>query len=246
MAGFAQSAGGTRPDVLVERDLAQVREKEIEFSSANNPNVQKFYREKTPEGVVKKWKENKAESKSGQMEMAMTILLHKLLKDNFLVVRTSEYDDYVNGVDNLILNKETGDVICAFDEVHEGGRGERTEKKIEKIQKKAKKGGAKVNYGVSLAQGKIARASLGNIPVFYLGLRQDELESLLRNLGNPDEAMNDAEFSVFQKLVGSLREQKTMLEGSDLPPVIRGKLIQFEKSLRYLETINKPTVAMAA
>ena len=48
--------------------------------------------------------------------MAIMVLLHKMLKDDFVVLRSAKRDDYAGGVDMLIVNRKTGAVICAIDD----------------------------------------------------------------------------------------------------------------------------------
>jgi len=224
----------------VEKDKADVSAMEIDFSDANDARVRAFYGAKTPAEAVEKWKEEKKKNKNGQMEMAVTGLLYKILKDDFLVVRATAHDDYKGGVDNIILNKRTGEAICAFDEVHEGGKGERTDGKIAKIQKVAARGGANVSYGIKLEDGKLQRAEMKNVPVFYLALKSDELVGLLNGMDyNPDSPVTPKEHEIFSQLTASLRDQLVILTrqpaGKDLSPAIRNKLATFEGLLGEFE-----------
>ena len=161
MDGFADSWGGIYSEEEIQAHKDEIIKREMGFSAANNPNVQEFYRTEygiqDQEGILRRRKENKEKDKSVQMEMATTALLVKILGDDFLVVRSATYDDY-NGVDNIILNKRTGEAVCAFDEVHEGGSGERTNTKKEKMKKIARGDGAEISYGMSLDGGQLRRA----------------------------------------------------------------------------------------
>jgi len=241
MNGFSESGGGIYREEEIQRHQKEVKERELDFSSANNPNVQEFYGTKNPEDVVRRWKENKMKDKNGQTEMAVTALLSKILKDDFLVVRTASYDDYRNGIDNIILNRRTGEVICAFDEVHEGGRGERTNAKIDKVKKIAKKGGTKIAYGLKLENGKLSRSKMKNVPLFFLGLKSEELLNLLNNMEyDPDKGATSAEYEIYGKLVASLRaQQQLLLDSSEVPNLLKEKLKTFERSLAFLERIGQ-------
>lgn len=236
---------GLYSEDIIKADANLVRERELEFSSANNPDVQRFYREthnaNTPDEIVAKWRENKSKEKSGQMEMAITILLSEKLGKDFLVVRTAPYDDYKNGVDNLILDRFTGEVVGAFDEVHEGGNGQRTEEKKEKIKKIAKRGGSQIRYGLKLIDGKLTRANLENVPVFYLGLESGELMELVRGLG---EGSSEKKDRIFKKLILSLETQRSELENSASSSVFRAKLTSFGKSLSRLTSTEKTKEAV--
>jgi hypothetical protein len=245
MDGFSEGGGGIYRDEEIQRHHGEVERLELDFSGANSPNVQDFYRSEygieTPDGIVKRWKQNKEKDKNGQTEMAVTALLSKILKDDFLVVRTASYDDYRNRIDNIILNKRTGEVICAFDEVHEGGRGERTNAKIEKVKKIAKKGGTEITYGLNLENGKLVRSGMKNIPVFFLGLKSEELLNLLNNMEyNPETGVSSVEYEVYAKLVASLRDQQQqLLDSPEVPNLLKEKLKKFENSLAFLERIGQ-------
>lgn len=49
-------------------------------------------------------------------EIATTLLFDKVLNKDFIIVRASTYDDYENGADHLIIDKQSGAVICGLDE----------------------------------------------------------------------------------------------------------------------------------
>lgn len=236
-----ESGGGIYKQSEIDRDLEDARRMEIGFSGANDPGVQKFFNEQkginTAEGIVKDWKASKEKSKSGQTEMVITALLHKMLRKDFLIVRSAVIDDYKSGMDNLILDKQTGEAICAFDEVHEGGEGEQTDKKKEKIKKIVMKGGVGAKYGIGLEGGKLKRTKMDKVPVFYLRLKSEDLLKLMAEMHDDLGEQSPIEQSVFADLVKSLREQKEMLSTLNLPPVIKEKLGNFENTLQKLENI---------
>lgn len=249
MDGFLRSPTGKEGGIYtadqIKRDKEEIKKRELEFSGANEPAVQKHFREQeglnTPEQIVEHWRKSKENNKNGQTEMAITVLLHKILKGEFLVVRSATSDDHA-GVDNLILNKHTGEVICAFDEVHEGGAGERTDKKVEKITRIAQKGGIKIRYSIGLEQGKLKRSKMDGVPVFYLGLKSEELMKLLASLQYGTGAENsETEYEIFQQLVNSLREQKGLLESLPLSSELGTKLKNFEETLQTLERFCQRT-----
>ena len=244
MDGFLRNPEGNNGGIYtreqIEGDKREVKRRELKFSNATIPATQKYYHEQkglnTPEEIVEYWRKSKIENKNGQTEMAVTVLLHKMLKEEFLVVRSASTDDY-SGVDNLILNKRTGEAICAFDEVHEGGKGERLNEKMEKVKKIAAKGGVKIRYGIGLEQGQLKRSKMEKVPVFYLGLKSEELMKLLEDLQYGREVENSVvEYDIFRQLVKSLREQKNLLEAEVLPTDIVNKLQDFEKTLQTLES----------
>lgn len=243
---FSLACGGIYEDEDIVNDEETVTALDRLNSAADVPNTQKFYKETynidNVEGIIAKHREKKEISKSNQAEMAITALLHKVLKERFLVVRTSMFDDYKNGIDNLILDKETGAVICAFDEVleNDGDRNRGASKKIEKIKKSAVLGGTRAKYAVALANEKIVRAQARNIPVFYLALESKDLTDLTEDLYHVQgNVTTDIENKIFAHLVNSIIEQKQMLESLTLPPVMRKKLQEFESSLTTLRGFIK-------
>jgi hypothetical protein len=246
-SAFTREQSGMYEQGDISNDEETVNALDRLNSAADNPSTQKFYQDtygiSTVEGIVAKHRENKEVSKSNQAEMAITALMYKVLKERFLVVRTSMFDDYKNGIDNLILDKETGAIICAFDEVleNDGDRNRGASKKIEKIKKSAVLGGTRAKYGVSLTNKKIVRAPARNIPVFYLALESKDLAKLTNDLydgryNTDPKATTEMEQKIFAHLVESISEQKKMLEALALPPVMKEKLKEFESSLTVLKS----------
>ena len=244
MEGYADSWGGIYSEEEIQAHKDEIIRREVGFSAANNPNVQEFYRTEygiqDQEGILKRRKENKEKDKSGQMEMATTALLVKILGDDFLVVRSATYDDY-NGVDNIILNKRTGEAICAFDEVHEGGDGKRTNNKKEKMKKIARGEGAEISYGMSLEGGQLRRAKMENVPVFFLSLKREELMKLLDNMNfDPGADVSAVENEIFSELVKSLRQQQQELlkDRKVSSAIVQKKLVSFGRLLTNLERLG--------
>ncbi len=230
-AGYTELYGAE----AIIRDTQSVRVRELAFSNAQNPRVQEFYHSKygaaTEEAIIAQWKENKSNEKNGQMEMAVTLLLSEMLGRDFLIVRTAPTDDY-DGIDNLILDYVTGEVVGAFDEVHEGGDGKRTEFKKEKVKKIADRGGAKVRFGLKLENGQLKRARLEGVPVFYLGLASAELEGLVTALREHDtEVMAE----IFTKLIHSLESQQEELSKHVRSESFRTKLETFATMLERVQ-----------
>jgi hypothetical protein len=144
--------------------------------------------------------------------MAITSILYKFLHEDFVVARASHYDDFKGGVDNVIVNKRTGEVVCAFDEVYDGYKPDRLSGKVEKVVKKAKAGGAEIKYGFTFGrdeQGKrtLLRQAIKNIPTFYLSLSTGELDKLLSDMDfSTIGSLTTSEAGVFNRLLDSLAE----------------------------------------
>lgn len=177
--------------------------------------------------------------------MGITGVFYKILGKEFAVMRASVYDDYANGVDNVLVNIETGDVICAFDELYDDIEGERAAKKIEKIKNKAKKGGTEIKYGITFERdektegNKLVKKPIKNVPTFCLALSNSELDGLLSEMGyDIAEPPTEVELKVFNKLVTSLNEQTQTLQEEEIPEVIANNLNKFTDSLERMKEIR--------
>src|SRR5680860_1329180 len=72
-----------------------------------------------------------AEYKEGMIwEKIVTIVFNKILREDFIIVHSSNVDDVLRGFDTLIIDKKTGKTICTLDEV---ARSE--ENCVEKVNK---------------------------------------------------------------------------------------------------------------
>lgn len=220
----------------VEVDKQKVFNKDIEWSGATDPEIMEFYGGKygtvSTSDVVREFRKNKENNPSAQLEKAITGLLHKVLGSEFMVMRSSDYDDYFYGIDNVIVNRETGDVICAFDEVHDEKDGKRQLKKIKKIKDVAGRGGATLKYGITFekdevtGKNKLVKKSIKNIPVFYLGLSSKELSGLVSRMDfSSGSEANSFELEIFGNLVESLKGQIGILEKYEIE---EGKIIHHE------------------
>ena len=216
---------------VYEKDKKKAEQKEEEWSGVKNEGTRKFYCEKyglaediSDGEIVERHLEEMFKEKPKKLEMMMTILLHKAFRDGYFVVRSAKSDDYFGGIDNVIVNKETGDVICAFDEVRENSRSNRRNEKDEKVTARARSGGAELIYGFTVLEGKVKLRSMGNLPLFCLGLdgnEYDELANAIEYDGN--SGLNEVEQRFLEKILASIEEQKDRLLSD--PSVQRNKAI---------------------
>lgn len=189
--------------------------------------------------TVEEWRYSKDKNPATITEMAVTASLHRLLKERFIVARASVYDDYRYGIDNVLIDKETGAVVCGLDEVlgHEGDDG--AAKKEEKIKKILAKGGASLKYGATIKEGKLERQSLKNIPTFYLSLSKEELDNLLKDLKDNNEA-TDRERALAAKIILSLEQQAERNMAEVKNETLANNFESFKASLEVIKTkINK-------
>jgi len=247
----AKTPGKT--STFVDADGEKVRKQNIALSAADNRSTQEYYIDKFGikddeyiiDNVIKQFKRNNEKKPGFQLEKAITALFHKLLREEFLVMRSCTYDDYFNGIDNVIVNKKTGDVICAFDEVHDEVGGERQMGKTQKILKIAQDEGAMLKYGMILKKDgvtgkqKLVKKPIINIPVFYIGLSTDELKSLLSGMSyDIDGKINQIEFDIFDKLMISLEDQIISLNREKLHPGVKKNIAIFKESVRQMKKMR--------
>lgn len=158
------------------------------------------------------WREDKEKGSGTIAEMTMTVILNKLLNKDFIVARASDYDDYKNGVDHVLVDKNTGFVVCGFDEVVDDMQGYYSVvNKKEKMKNIAAKGGSEIKYGATIEKEQLVRSSFKNVPTFYVALSTPELGRLLEGIKNNPEEISLEEDKIFNKLILSLQEQANKL-----------------------------------
>lgn len=210
------------PDIYKD-DIAFVNDREREWSGIENVTVKDHKMaeyglspEASDEEFIRAFLLAQAKEKSRQLEMAMTILLHKAFGKKYIVVRSSKYDDYNGGVDNVLVDKETGAVICGFDEVRNNPRSHRKAEKEDKVLEKARCGGTELIYGLSISGDEMKLKSMSNLPLFFLSLDEDEYDELIGSLKYGDKKhakLNEVERGYVEKIRASIAaQQKQLLE----------------------------------
>ncbi|HZJ41569.1 MAG TPA: hypothetical protein VFD51_00945 [Patescibacteria group bacterium] len=176
---------------------------------------------------------NREKNPANIAEIATTLLFDKVLSEDFIIVRASTYDDYENGADQLIIDKETGAVICGLDDAILGESVKDTgEKKALKIDKKMKSGGAQIKFGLTVNNGALERKNLSHIPIFYFNLNKSEMNMILKSLSSNISAVSTDEQRVYNQLINSLLSQASEYEKKDeLHPKLKDNLKNFTPSL---------------
>ena len=185
---------------------------------------------------LEKWKENKSKANGEQLEMLKTIIFHKNLGSDFIVVRSSRFDDIKNGIDNVIINKKTGDVICAFDEVCPR-KGDRYTQKQETILKRNTKGGVSLKYGIKF-DGNSEKPSfrgLNGLPIFFLALHPSEIQKGIDELNN-----EHIEKGLFKVFLAEIDMQIKKMEESfpEIHPQLKNQWVNFHEFIKV--HLNKP------
>jgi len=206
-----------------------------------------------PEGtpnaeILECWKKKKEEQLSFKWEKASTILMSRVLGDNFIVIRSSELDDYTNKTDTVIVDKESGAVICAIDLVNDRTGGKRYEKKLQQLEQDAKDGqGGKLRFGITVekdektGEKKLIKKELENIPRFFLPVEDNDVRSLLKEMSNNFNApLIEIEKIIFGKLVDSLEEQAGIyVKKSKHSNISEFFMLNFKKFDSSLEKMKK-------
>ena len=165
----------------------------------------KSYEKEWHEGSSEKIIKEKQNEKDGEkLEMLAVILFSKFLGEKFIVARASRYDDIFNGVDTVILEKETGRLVCAFDEVADAS-GSNLQDKIKTVTENNKKG-SRLKYGLMMKDGKIEKGNVEGAPIFYLALPKERINDGIKNLSASAEK-TDYEKKLFKYFIDLIQLQ---------------------------------------
>ncbi len=222
----------------------RVHECEVYFSGADKESRQEYFKTQFgiegEQAIINKSQQERKKQKSFQMELAVTALLYKVLNDRYMVVRTSKFDDYVNGADNIIIDKQTGTVVCAFDEGHDYGDGKTTKKKISNVFDTAKNGGAKIHFGLAMEDGQLKRTQLKNLPAFFLGLDTEHLDDLISDMtSNESSELTKVEQQIFELLMQSIDKQiDGIKQQENVPQAVIDNLNKFKESFAGMPRFN--------
>ncbi len=186
--------------------------------------------------------EEKLKSDGEKLEILKTSIFNKFLGEDFIIVRTSSYDDIKNKVDNVMLEKETGNLICAFDEVGETSGPRYEQKKADILERNSREKGGRLKYGLRLEKDKenkmrLVLGEVTNVPVFYLALPKRFIKEGIEKLIPSFEEKSDYEEKLFSYFVDSFRPQIQSLKlESRLTHSLQEQIGCFEKSLQKIQT----------
>jgi len=171
----------------------------FETEDTQNDNEKVVQLEKMWEGELTE--EGRRGKKTGELfEMVKTLSINNLWFDKRLVsVRTNKYDDYINGVDNLIFDLETNQPLAAIDDTTHALKQE-DPRVIDKI-----KMGAEVKYGVDYTNEVVTKKSYKKLPVFVISTNVEGLITLAKDVINGKSSFEGIQ--VLQNIIGDLEEQ---------------------------------------
>ncbi len=212
----SEHEGPIKPE-QIEKYNQFVETREQDWSAFGDERVRKFYSEQygadTDEKFMEAWHAERLKSNGSLAEMSVTLLMHKFLGDNFYVLRTNAYDDYSHGVDNFIVEKSTGTVVCTFDEFLGSSEDERFLKKLDRERKQAVSHGATITYGLGVEytednERQIMPKTIRDVPTFTLPINKEQCLELIDDLGDSlDSEVGELSTEVFKSIISSLATQ---------------------------------------
>jgi hypothetical protein len=194
--------------------------------------------------TIEKWRADREREPGMIAEMAVAVALHSRLQENFIVARASKWDDVKNGVDFILLDKDSGAMVCGVDMVIGCPEGEGVARKDNKIMEKMEVGGADIRYGATIKNGNLFRQEMKEIPTFFLAISWKELLNLLNEIKNKKNGRAATEsLGLLDKLITSLEKEYAKAEKDlKLSRNLKDHLLEFEDSLSLLKEIYQDSI----
>lgn len=220
----------------IDQDMVIMNEKKKAFFQTYSPSVQERYGEIDQNKLVKIIEHDKKEKmRDGNIsEDILFLLLNKVSCDRYLAVKSSDYDDYENGTDMLLIDTESNSVICAFDATISGVNS-RMNHKMKRAKDRVDSGrGMYVKYGISFNDKKEAKLGfVKNISPLFLDLDKNDLAKLLQIMDfNIDSDLSDVENGIVNNLLDKISDQIEELE------IRSAKNISYESSREFLSYVR--------
>lgn len=243
-----------RKEGLPVLDDGRIDSKEFIIKKVYNENVVNRDNE-----LIERWRSRWDKEQKGKgvmrdgekLEILKSAIFQKFVGDKYYVFRSSLYDDVINKVDNIIIDRETGNIVCAFDEVAdiEGPRFQQKQQQI--LERNLNYGGGKLKYGIEIKnvndKKEIGLGEVKNIPLFYIALPKNSLNEGIDSFipssfdsGN----ISDFEKKFFEYVVNSLKAQISALELREVeirryPDILKKRIKDFKKTLDVWEELIK-------
>ena len=148
--------------------------------------------------------------------MLKTAIFYKYLRKEFIIARSTDYDDIKRHVDNIILDKKTGNIVCALDETTDL---ENVREKKEEVSKMNEEHGASLKYGLKYEE-EIFKSpgkrevkntpkvrEIPDIPLFYLSIPYEFVEGGMSSFETHLEKVSDMEYKLYKSFVDLMRDQ---------------------------------------
>ena len=139
-------------------------------------------------------------------EQLVPILFTKVMPDKFVVVRSAKYDDYEHGVDTIIIDRDTGEILCSVDEFtsdKEMVTGHKAKKVVQ-----VNSNGTALSYGYKRESNDsfVPVKACGNFPVCVLSLERSKVHEMIGMLDKDLNVVSDLEKKAFKELIDGLRD----------------------------------------
>ena len=238
---------------FIENTAAELRAQEIPVGPDGRINMlaykalypeaeQEFAHTREGQSNAEVLRKEKEEDRGERLEILACALLQKYLGPKFIVVRSAPFDDKENGVDTIIFERETGSLVCAFDEVSETF-GERYQKKLDLVQERNLAGGATLKYGLRLekqdGETTIVPDGIAHVPLFYVALPEGLIEKGIREFTPSLSEHPDFEKKLFEYFIAAIELQVKNLElyndSGRLNPDLKKRLQDFGKVVESLK-----------
>lgn len=128
-----------------------------------------------------------------------------------IAVRASKYDDYFNGVDEMIFDAESSQALAAIDTTINplSSLGKEGRREADKILKKVRSG-AKIKYGASLSGEDAKKQSCDKLPIFVVTIGIEKLIQLAKDLIGG--RMSDDSKILEKEVIESLKSQSEQFQ----------------------------------
>lgn len=210
-------------------------QKEIEGDQKKIEELEKqWYKNKNPQQI-----ETEKEHQIGEkLEATKTVILNKFMGDRFYVMRTNRYDDVFNKVDNVIMDKKNGEIVCAFDEVADI-KDKRFYEKRDKVLARNQKG-VQLKYGLKMENQEILPSPVKKLPIFYIALPQKYLDKCLNALIPNLDTKTEEEKMFFNYTLMVIDHEIQTLNKSDweIDDSVLEKIENFSQTIKNYEKIN--------
>jgi len=230
------------------RDMDYIKNRETKFSREGNfaklTSAAQHPGQIGQQEMIEIWRQESRKNMGSQMELLAMILFHKFFSKDFMVVRSSTYDDYKNGIDMILVDRRTGAVICAFDSVIGYPASDRIEEKKETIEEIVGRDGATLKYGFRVKQeyGKptLEEKELESLPIFCLQVAPDEFQALFDSLIiKKGENPSEVETAIVENILHQMESQCQKLLNTRPKPQVRENIHLTHNSIKKMQAIIK-------
>jgi len=183
----------------------------------------------------------KETNKGIMWEKISLVILNKILGKDFIVIHSSQNDDIHHSIDTIIIDKKSGEVVCTIDDVETDTEESIYSKKLEKLTTINQKfGGAFIEDGLELIDGKLVNKHIRNIPIYLLQISEKNFEKVLSGMDiNSMDTISDIELNIFDTLIDSLENQNEKLKNTEKIPInLKKKTSIFSESLEKMKIIR--------